>query len=174
MLMDRSRLQDGLYRQYISRFGTTVDPTALTNRAWNAARILMRKALEEGGPSVTLDMIQRFAQTARPQYQYWSPLLTCGKEQMTPPPDSNWLFPWAEKLYACYLKGYGQTFSSRWLMHKEWQVLLMCMAGMDSEKPIVNTNHLPVITNETVQSYMNIVDLIKAEEQRRSLEPQKR
>lgn len=75
--------------------------------------------------------------------------------------EGQWLFPGADRLYAAYVRHYGQTFAEEWLAHPEWQILLACIAGVESDGSVVNPNSLPIITDRSIRAYMETVRKVK-------------
>lgn len=71
------------------------------------------------------------------------------------------MFPGADRLYAAYVRHYGQTFAEEWLAHPEWQILLACIAGVESDGSVVNPNSLPIITDRSIRAYMETVRKVK-------------
>lgn len=59
-----------LYQQYAEKFGHTFSEGKLSGRAWDAAQLLMRRALADKGPVVTDGLIRRCMQVAKAQYKY--------------------------------------------------------------------------------------------------------
>lgn len=74
----------------------------------------------------------------------------------------QWLFPGADRLYAAYVRHYGQTFAEEWLAHPEWQILLACIAGVEGDGTVVNPNSLPIITDRSIRTYMEAVRKVKS------------